>query len=352
MSASLRNIGLAGALALGLALTGAEASAQQPAPPAPPPGAAPPAAGPADRPAPPPGQPGIRRPAQPGQPGIQPGFPPGFDPSGGRRPGRGLPPGHPTVGAQDGTANANTHAKKITQKDEHGHCPGHGPHDSLWEHSHINWYQGLLGVDNEKAKSASFVDRLLWRYHNPDDECDVANQEPPLLANLINFAILVGLLVHFGKKPLAEALAKRKKDVAEDLVSAKSLADEAELRLKRYQKQLDKLEDRRQEIQEESALQWEAEKKRILSEAEDRRTRMRRDAEIRVEQELKAAQLELLREAIEGAAVAAEKLVASRIDARDHERLADEYLTTVGAALREGGVKTGTTTTSATGGAA
>lgn len=350
MSASLRlrgGLGLssvAGALALVLAFAATEASAQQPAPP----GAAP-AAPPGDRPAPPPGQPmqpGMRRPAPPGQPGIQPGFPPGFDPTGGRRPQRGLPAGHPEVG---GAAAPAAPKKPLTPRDEHGHCPGHGANDSLWEHSHINWYQGLLGVDNEKAKSASFADRLLWRYHNPDDECDVANQEPPLLANFINFAILVGLLVKFGKKPLSEALAKRKKDVAEDLVSAKSLADEAELRLKRYQKQLDKLEDRRQEIQEESALQWEAEKKRILSEAEERRVRMRRDAEIRVEQELKAAQLELLREAIEGAAVAAEKLVATRIDARDHERLADEYLTTVASALKAGGP---TTTTQATGGAA
>ncbi len=250
---------------------------------------------------------------------------------------RPLPAGHPTVGDQSGTANANTTAKAVTKKDAHGHCPGHGPMDSLREHSHINWFQGLLGVDNEKAKSASFADRLLWRYHNPDDECDAANQEPPVLAAAINFLILVLLLVKFGKKPLADALSKRKKSIVEDMVAAKALGDEAEERLERYEGQLERLEDRRLEIEEESALQWEAERKRILGEAEERRARMQRDAEIRVEQELKAAQQELLREAIEGAAEAARKLVASRLEVRDHERLADEYLASVGHVIKDGG---------------
>jgi F-type H+-transporting ATPase subunit b len=323
-----------GAAAILLSFSAADAIAQQPAPPVREPGAAP------IRPRPLPGQRGR-------DPGIRPGFEPGFDPTGGRRPLRGLPPGHPPIGAHGAAADTG---RAVTKKDEHGHCPGHGPHDSLIEHAHINWYQGLLGVDNEKAKSASFVDRLLWRYNNPEDECDAANQEPPVLAALINFAILVGLFVRFGRKPLADALAKRKKEVVQDLVSAKALGDEAEARLGRYEAQLDRLEDRRQEIQEEAALQWEAEKKRILAEAEDRRARMRRDAEIRVEQELKAAQLELLREAVEGAARAAEEVVARRIEPRDHDRLADEYLAGVGAALRDG--RATTTATTSTGGAA
>ena len=47
---------------------------------------------------------------------------------------------------------------------------------------------------------------------------------------MINLAILLGLFMKFGKKPLAEALAKRKKAIVEDMEAAKSLGDAAEAR--------------------------------------------------------------------------------------------------------------------------
>jgi F-type H+-transporting ATPase subunit b len=300
--------------------------AQQPGPPGAPPGApgaqpGPPGARPPARPQP--GGPGgMRPPGRPRNPGIQPGFPPGMNPGQ-------LPAGHPEV--------AGVPVAKLPvgpQKDAHGHCPGHGPMDSLREHAHINWWQGLAGIDNEKAKSASGLDKLLWRYYNPQNECDPANQEPPILAQVINLAILLGLFIRFGKKPLAEALAKRKKAIVEDIEAARALGDAAEDRLAEYEEQFENLEDRRIELREESQVQWEAEKKRILAEAEERRSRMRRDAEFRVQQELKEAQQEILREAVEGATRAAEELLAKRLSQGDHDRLADEYLTSIAGVVR------------------
>jgi len=206
--------------------------------------------------------------------------------------------------------------------------------DSLREHAHINWWQGLLGVDNVKAKSASGLDRLLYRYKNTENECDPANQEPPILAQIINLSILILLFAKFGKKPLAEALAKRKKAIVEDIQAAKALGDEAEARLADYAEQFENLEDRRVELREESQLQWESEKKRILAEAEERRTRMRRDAEFRVQQELKEAQQLLLHEAIQGATQAAQEILSKRLSQSDHDRLADEYLGSIAAVVR------------------
>lgn len=319
-----------GALALTIAVAPLPAGAQPAAPPpgGPAPGAQPGAPG--ARPAAPPGRmpapPGGRPPGRPRAPGIQPGFPPGMNPGGAQ-----LPAGHPEVG---GLPVAK--APVGPQKDAHGHCPGHGPMDSLREHAHINWWQGLLGIDNEKAKSESGLNKLLYRYYNTQNECDPSNQEPPILAQVINLAILLFLFAKFGKKPLAEALAKRKKTIVEEMEAAKSLGDAAEDRLAEYEEQFENLEDRRVELREESQLQWETEKKRILAEAEERRARMRRDAEFRVQQELKEAQQELLREAIEGATRAAEELLTKKLSQSDHDRLADEYLGSIAAVVREG----------------
>ena len=64
---------------------------------------------------------------------------------------------------------------------------------------------------------------------------------------------------------------------------------------------------------------------------------MRRDAELRVEQELKAARDELLREAVLAATAAAEALVQKQMSSGDHDRMAQDYLGSIGAALAVGG---------------
>lgn len=268
-----------------------------------------------------PGQPmpGQPMPGQPGQPRrpLQPGQQPGG-------PGQ-LPPGHPPIPAAGGQGEAHGGGA------EGGHCPGHGPYDPP---PHINWYQGLLGVNNEKSQSPAFLDRLLWRYHNPKNECDTKNQDPPLLGSVINFGVLVFILFRFGKKPVMEGLAKRKKDITHEIDSANELKLDAEKRLKTYEKQMSRIEERRQELVEEFRVQWEIEKKRILEEAHEKSERLRKDARFRVDQELKQAQADLLKEAIDGSVGAAEDLLKKRVQSTDQERLADEYLAAVGASLQ------------------
>lgn len=314
------------------AKTGAPVAATgQPKPGAAPTGAA--ATG-APRPgAPTAAQPGQPMVIQPGQPGQQPPrrpqrpTPPGA-------PGReGPPPGHDFLLKQHPAAAPGEAGAHGAAHDAHGagHCPGHGPTDPP---GHINWYQGLLGVNNEKAQSPSFVNKLLWRYENPKDECDPLNQQPPVLAAAINLAVVIYVLFRFGKGPITEALHKRKKTIMQDIDAANEMRVDAEKRLKDYQKRLNKIEDRRKEVKDEAAAQWQLERKRILAEAEEKAMRLRKDAEFRVDQELKQAQSDLLREAVDGAVVAAEKLIKDRIQSADQERLANDYLAGIGAALK------------------
>lgn len=306
-------------------------------------GAQPPGAqAPGARPGPP-GQPGGVQPApvqprviqmQPMPPGMQ---PPGMPGMGRPRPmgaPGGMPPGHPAFpGAPMGAPHG--HAEEPHEAVEH-ECPGHGPMDSP---PPINWYQGLLGVNNEKAESPNALDRLLWRYKNDQDECDHHNQEPPVLANLINFGIVVFLLFRLGGTPLREGLIKRKKTIMQDIEAAEQLKGDAEDRLKKYQKQLANIEHRRKELEEEYRAQFEAEKKRILAEAEEKRVRMRKDAEFRVAQELRQAQADLLVEAVDSAIKAAEHLIKTKVQQADLDRMADDYLAGLGSALAAQGQK-------------
>ena len=277
-----------------------------------------------------PGAPGGGRqpfPLRPNRPGA-PGFPGGFP---GAHPGRpGMPPPrprpHPVVHEEEAHGGGGG---------EH-ECPGHGPEDPP---PPINLWHGLLGVNNDKAgPGASTLDHLLWRYENPKDHCDPRNEPPPYTASIINFAIMVLLLFRFGQKPLEDSLAKRKQTIMADIDTATKLLEDAEDRLADYEDKLDNIEDKRAEMLAEYAAQAEVEKKHILADAEERRARMKRDAELRVEQELKAAQEELLHEAIVAATAAAEALVQKQISRADHDKMAADYLKSVGSALSAGGI--------------
>lgn len=281
----------------------------------------------------PPGQPGQPGQMQPGQPGGRPGgFPP--RPPGPRPMPRPLPR---TV-----TPEPEEHASHGAE-----HCPGHGPLDA--PHA-PNWYNGLLGVNNEAAtfakdehghlhRSDGLGTQLLYRYNNEKNPCDEKNQEPPFLANLINFGILAFVIYRFGKKPLVEALAARKRTMMQEIDNATRLKREAEERLSEYEDRLQNLDEALAQMKRDYVTQGEAERKHVLAEAEERRLRMKRDVEFRLEQELKTAKAQLLQESVELAVAAAEELLTKKVGAADHERSADDYLAGLSAAWKGDAVK-------------
>ncbi len=281
---------------------------------------------PGERPMPP--RPAGAQPGQPGQAGqprpMQPGMGRPMPLPGGGRGGAPVPVPPPSHAQPAHDDHAAAH-----------HCPGHGPLDK--PHA-PNWWQGILMVNNDAAtfgpadehghfhRTDGFLTQLLYRYENAANECDPKNQPPPFLASLLNFGLLAFVIVRFGKKPLAEALANRKKTMMAEIDNATRLKDEAEARLEDYEDKLQHLDETLEQLKKDYAAQSKAEREHVLAEAEERRARMRRDVEFRLEQELKAARIQLLQESVELAVVAAEELLKKKIAAADQERSADELI--------------------------
>lgn len=316
MTGKIRKILLAAGAAV--CLTGSLALAQQP--PAPQPSPVQPRPLPAQpgtmpgqgRPQLPAGHPNVpglpQRPGGFGQP--RPGMPPGFDPRnphGARRP------------------------AAAPVEEEESHAEEH--EDPMAVPPPINWWHGILMVNNERAEKGGFLNHLLFRYENPKNPHDPKNEPPPFLASTINFAVLAWILYRFGKKPLAEALVKRRQAIMADIDTATRLKEDAETRLEEYEDKIENIEAKLKEVRDEYAAQAAVEEKHLLAEAEERRVRMRKDAEFRIEQELKAARAELLREAVVNAVAAAEELVAKQIAQKDMDKMSSDYLASIGPAL-------------------
>lgn len=234
------------------------------------------------------------------------GGPPTMAPLGG-------PPGHviPRAGMPAGHPAAHEAAAAHDEHAEHGE--GHEGHHAPGE---INWIYGLLGEHDSAEKS------ILFRPHG---------MPVPFLANILNFGLLIGLFVYFGRKPLAEALVKRKVDLTRDIEDARVVREKAEARLAEYQAQLDQIEQESARIRADYAEQGKHDKERIVREARERRERMKRDAEFLLEQETKMLRQRLTASTVENATNQAQALIAQRLTAQDQERLAQEYLQQLGA---------------------
>jgi F-type H+-transporting ATPase subunit b len=233
------------------------------------------------------------------------GAPPGAGQPGRAAAGAHSPQGHgaPAHGAQG--HGAPTHA-------ESGHGEGaHGEHDEKAPPPPINWWHGLLG---EKAGEPPSI---LWR--QPGDP-------PPFLASLINFAVLLLIVNRYGRKALAEALVKRKETITREIDEATRLRKSAEERLEQYEAKLAKISEELERVRREYREQGERDKERIIQEAKERSTRMRKDTEIVLVQEAKQMRQELLAEVVRDATRVATEILAKNTTLGDHDRFAEAFL--------------------------
>ncbi|HEY2404461.1 MAG TPA: ATP synthase F0 subunit B [Polyangiaceae bacterium] len=175
----------------------------------------------------------------------------------------------------------------------------------------INWYYGVFGEKEGVEPS------LLYR---------PKGMPVPFGAMLFNSAVLFFLLFRFGRKPVMDGLRARKVAILRGIEEAEKMRAAAEARLAEFEQKLATIEEEITRVRDEMRATGETERKRILSEAQEKRARMERDARVLIEQELKATHELLLGEMVRGAVRAAEATLLAKITAQDHTRLAEEHL--------------------------
>ena len=149
---------------------------------------------------------------------------------------------------------------------------------------------------------------------------------PAYGAMVLNFVLLAALYYFLGRKPIAEALVKRRAAVAKEIEEAQRMKTEAEARAKQYQAKLGRLEEELAMAKQALVDAGRGERDRIVRDAEEKASRMQKDATFRIEQEMRQIRQELWRDTVEVAVTAAEDLLKKRITPADQERLAEDYL--------------------------
>lgn len=146
------------------------------------------------------------------------------------------------------------------------------------------------------------------------------------LWKIINFLILAAAIVILWVKVVGKLLRKRGEDIRQAMDDARAAKETAEKKAAEYQAKLSTLEARLSEIATELKLEGEAEKERILSEAARAGEKLKEQAKLAAEQELKKARLEIRKEVAELAVGMAAEILAKEVKPEDQERLIKGYI--------------------------
>lgn len=191
---------------------------------------------------------------------------------------------------------------------DHGHGQDHVPHLS-----DVNWFEGVFSREE--------------------------GTPVPLIALLLNTAVLAYLIGRFGGPGIKNGLLSRQRQILSDVDAAAAMKREAEAQLEEYESRLKRLEVETQEIQRSMVEQAELERQRLIAEAEAQRLHMVKDAEERLIHELRTQREHLVRETISAAMQLAEQGLKQDSRAGGDEQLVSRLLASVDGAPKTAEVR-------------
>lgn len=142
----------------------------------------------------------------------------------------------------------------------------------------------------------------------------------------LNLAILLGVLIHFGRKPIKNFFATRREGIQTELDQAAALLAQAEQRNAELQRRLVDLNTEVEGIKKVAGQRAQDEADRILADARAAADRIRKDAKAAIDQELRRARVELREEAADLALEIAAQKLQEEVGDGDRERLVDEFI--------------------------
>lgn len=147
-----------------------------------------------------------------------------------------------------------------------------------------------------------------------------------ILAQMLNFFILVWILVRFAFKPLVSMMLERKERIAKDLADAQAARNEAEQFKADYAAQIANARQEAQQIVEKAVQQAEATTREQLAAAREQIEREKERARQDIVNERDRAMNNLRNEVISLSVAMATKVVAKDMDSETNTKLIEDAI--------------------------
>ena len=146
---------------------------------------------------------------------------------------------------------------------------------------------------------------------------------------IVNFIIFLALLYKFGGAKIKEFFVGRRDGIKQELDDLQTRQADAEKKLKEVEASIANMAQEKQAILDEAKQQGEALKEAIIAKGHKDAETMKEQAKRTASNEAQAAIKTIRAEMADMVVAAAEKIVAEKLSADDHDKLVDDYLTKV-----------------------
>jgi F-type H+-transporting ATPase subunit b len=147
---------------------------------------------------------------------------------------------------------------------------------------------------------------------------------------LLNFLIYAGIIYYFAVPLIRSFLQSRHNEVLATVTGAAARKQSAEASVADYRSRLAKLNQEIEIIQASLKAEGERDKARLLGEAEALAAKIKIDAHLLAEQEVKAAKHQVFLELAERAKASATDLIRRHLSPADQGRLVEEFIEDLG----------------------
>jgi F-type H+-transporting ATPase subunit b len=197
-------------------------------------------------------------------------------------------------GAAFATTGEGHGAEAASEGGEGGHAGGHGGGHSGHSKS-INWW----------SKDTS---------------------QPPVGWLIVDFAILFGGLYFLLRKPLSNYLVTRRTTLSSQIEEAKKIKADVDAKYSEVLKKLEQIDQFTREISDSFSSRGQAEKQRLVENAERLRATIESSTKQIVDREVTAAKAKIQAEVTGAALKIAEELLKKNLKPEDNERLIKEFV--------------------------
>ena len=147
-----------------------------------------------------------------------------------------------------------------------------------------------------------------------------------IIAQVLNFLILVAILRALAYEPVAKMLKQRSDKIQNSLDQAAADRKAAEQTLAQYKSQLADANKRAQEIVDRAELTARQEREALVAETKREIERMKQTAQAEIQNERNRAFEEMKAEIVTLSLQAAEKIVAKNLSSKENDKLVNDFI--------------------------
>jgi F-type H+-transporting ATPase subunit b len=208
--------------------------------------------------------------------------------------------------------------------DAHGAHGGHGDPSK-----HFRYVGPPFGHNSKDVQGGKFGDGEMTDPHTGETTPGEEQMSAPFIYMVLNFALLLFILMKFGAPIVRRSTAERHDQIKTALDEAAKLRKQAADKLDEYESRLKDADSEIKKLVDGLRADAEADKARILENAERQAVQMKRDAEQRIAAEIELARATLTREVTAAASAASEKLLRAKMTPGDQQKLVGTFITDI-----------------------